>query len=273
MLTFSKLPEIEVIQGQHKPLLRPPLHCPEIHGDSGLDGPLGGPVLPPATSQATHGGPPVIFNRIKTAFHQHNKQKIVLMATGALTNVALLIILYPEITEMIEIVIMGGALGLGNTGAVVEFNIQTDPEAAHVVFESGIKLTMVPLEVTHTALCTQEVAARIINADAKHPFLEIILELLMFFQQTYKRVFKFDHPPLHDPCAVAYVIAPEIFQVEHLRVDIEVKSSLTAGQTVVDVYRHSKNPPNAYVCVTMDIGRFWDLMIGAIHEAAKAVVE
>lgn len=268
---------IPVVAGQNKPLMRPPLHCPQIHGESGLDGPYGGPVLPPSNRTATPGKAVVImFDAIQQKYDTSdnggsNKRKVQVVATGALTNVALLVILFPEVIDMIEIVLMGGALGLGNTGPVVEFNIQTDPEAARVVFESGAQITMVPLEVTHTALATPEVLERINNIHpGVHPFLELIAALLIFFAETYKRVFKFEHPPLHDPCAIAYVIAPELFTVEKLRVDIETQSELSAGQTVVDLWGSSGKQPNANVCMKMNVDKFWDLMIDAIGAAANA---
>ena len=263
--------DIPVVAGQNKPLMRPPLHCPQIHGESGLDGPFGGPVLPASGRTATPGKAVlVMFNAIQKSYLNNTRKKVQLVATGALTNVALLLILFPEVIPMVDVILMGGALGIGNTGPVVEFNIQTDPEAARVVFESGAQITMVPLEVTHTALATPDVLEKINGIDPGHPFLELIAALLLFFAETYKRVFKFEHPPLHDPCAVAYVIAPEFFTVERLRVDIETQSELSAGQTVVDVWGSSGKKPNANVCMKMNVDKFWDLMIDAIESAANA---
>jgi inosine-uridine nucleoside N-ribohydrolase len=267
---------IPVVAGQNKPLMRPPLHCPQIHGESGLDGPFGGPVLPASNPTATPGKAVLImfdtiqknFNNSTTSSDKHTKVQLV--ATGALTNVAVLLILFPEVVDMIEIVLMGGALGIGNTGPVVEFNIQTDPEAARVVFESGAQVTMVPLEVTHTALATPEVLKRINDIEPGHPFLGLIAALLLFFAETYKRVFRFEHPPLHDPCAVAYVIAPELFEVEKLRVDIETQSELSAGQTVVDLWGSSGKKPNANVCMKLKVDKFWNLMVDAIEAATNA---
>ena len=146
-----------------------------------------------------------------------------LVATGALTNVALLFSVYPELATRVELVIMGGALGKGNTGPCAEFNIQCDPEAAHVVFESGARVRMVPLEVTHTALVTPEIRARLLwgkhpPSDASHGdsggarrpsrFRALVDELMRFFASSYEEVFGFEHPPLHDPCAVYAAIAP-----------------------------------------------------------------
>lgn len=232
---------------------------------------MGGPVLPPATHDALPGkGVLLMYAHIKKCFTERG-ECVALVATGALTNVALLLMLYPEVVSegMIEIVLMGGAVGVGNTGPVVEFNIQIDPEAAHVVFNSGANVTMVPLEVTHTALATPEVLGRILTPP-DHPFLVLIAELLLFFADTYKRVFKFEHPPLHDPCAVAYVIAPEIFTTRRLRVDVEKCSELTAGQTVVDVWGHSKLAANVTVCMEMEVDKFWEMVVEAVHKAAEA---
>ncbi|GAB4819914.1 hypothetical protein N2152v2_006960 [Parachlorella kessleri] len=243
-----------------------PILCPEIHGESGLDGPLGGPVLPPSEQQPVAGkAPNVMFERISQHFRDTG-QRVHLVAVAALTNVALLLMLYPEVLGMVEVVIMGGCMGVGNTGPVVEFNIQTDPEAAKVVFESGARLTMVPLEVTHTAVVTTSILQRI-RTHRPSPFLTLMVTLLMFFADTYKAVFRFNDPPLHDPCAVAYVVAPKIFQVEHLRVDVETGSTLSAGQTVTDIWHQSGRPKNVHVCMAMDVEKFWEMMIDAIHRA------
>ena len=269
VLAAAGLSNIPVVKGQSKPLMRPALHCPQIHGDSGLDGPLGGPILPPPIS-SPHPGPAAIemYERIKCWSEKAGNAgtKVQVVATGALSNIALLLMLYPDIVGMIEVVLMGGALGIGNTGPVVEFNIQTDPEAASVVFSSSVTITMIPLEVTHTALVSPEILRRI-QSHGPSAFLDLIAELLVFFSKTYEEVFKFPDPPLHDPCAVAFVIAPHIFKSEHLRVDIETCSPLSSGQTVVDIWHQSGREANATVCMSMDVEQFWDLVIPAIHAA------
>lgn len=269
VLAAAGLERVPVVMGQSKPLMRPAVHCPQIHGESGLDGPLGGPILPPSPHSPIPGKAVVVmFETIRDWSSINNgTTKVQLVATGALSNVALLLMIYPEVAEMVDVVLMGGCLGTGNTGPVVEFNIQTDPEAAAVVFSSGVSVTMVPLEVTHAALVTKEVQQRI-GAPGPHPFLDLIIELLVFFAEMYRKTFMFENPPLHDPCAVAYVIAPELFTVEHLRVDVETCSPLSAGQTVVDIWKQSGRPPNAYVCMSMDVKKFWELMVTAVHDAA-----
>jgi inosine-uridine nucleoside N-ribohydrolase len=144
-------------------------------------------------------------------------------------------------------------------------------QAAKLVFESGVPLTMVPLEVTHTALVTPEVRRRILSPPGgPTPFLDAICALLLFFAETYRAVFNFVDPPLHDPCAVAFIVAPELFTVERLNVEIETCSRLSAGQTVVDVWRQTGRAPNVDVCTAMDVSSFWDLMIAAIHAASAS---
>mmetsp|Transcript_39642 Transcript_39642/g.113047 ORF Transcript_39642/g.113047 Transcript_39642/m.113047 type:complete len:169 (-) Transcript_39642:93-599(-) len=163
---------------------------------------------------------------------------------------------------------MGGAMGLGNTGPVMEWNIQIDPEAAHIVFESGLDVWMVPLEVTHKALLTQEHLQTIKQMGG--PFSSCCVSLLTFFSSTYSRVFAFDQPPLHDPCAMWCAISKgKGFTHKKIRVDIEMASSLTAGQTVCDFFNLTHKTPNVQVCTDMDLQEFWRVMLEAVRRAAE----
>ena len=123
---------------------------------------------------------------------------------------------------------------------------------------------MVPLEVTHTALVTDEILAEINSLSTG--FSQIITELLLFFKSTYKTVF-FMPEPLHDPCAVAFVINPDLFEYRLMRVDVECASELSYGQTVCDVFGMSKKVKNVHVCFKMDVEKFWTLMVEAIKKA------
>ncbi|KAG1670981.1 hypothetical protein FOA52_014370 [Chlamydomonas sp. UWO 241] len=321
VLAAAGLHGIGVVAGLAKPLLRPsPILCPEIHGDSGLDCLSGLPLLPCCSDEPRGGKAPVVmFAAIEAAWVRGGRSaRVALVAIGALSNVALLLMLYPEVVPMIDIVIMGGCLGLGNTGPVVEFNIQTDPEAAKAVFECpGVSLTMVGLEVTHTVLATPSVImaiggdpgarARVVGgdgasyaadavpsattrgagalpraaellrqadadaaADAATPFRAFVGRLLMFFADTYRKVFEFAHPPVHDPAAVAYVIAPQLFRTQEMRVDVETCSGLSSGQTVADRWGQSGKAPNVRVCLSVDVPGFWGLMLDAVERADGA---
>ncbi len=126
---------------------------------------------------------------------------------------------------------------------------------------------MVPLEVTHTALVTEQILEAINSLSSS--FSQIMTELLLFFRSTYQTVFRMAEPPLHDPCAVAFVIRPELFEFRLMRVDVETASPLSYGQTVCDVYEFQKStkPKNVHVCLKMQVDRFWELMIDAIRRA------
>lgn len=247
--------------------------CPEIHGETGLDCLAGGSILDPLQGDPQSANYERAVPRMFAVISQHHasrQTKVQLVATGALTNLALLISLYPEVIDMVDVVIMGGSMGAGNTGPVQEFNIQTDPEAAKIVFEA-ISIVMVPLEVTHTALATPEILKQICPDDASL-FRILIRDLILYFKSTYTRVFGFEDPPLHDPCAVAFVIAPHLFQTKRMHVDIEVGSSLTSGQTVCDIWHQSAKPPNADVALKMNVPAFWELIISALHVADTTVL-
>jgi inosine-uridine nucleoside N-ribohydrolase len=201
-----------------------------------------------------------------------SKTPVALVATGALTNVALCLQLFPEVKENIrQISFMGGAMETGNRSPVAEFNILCDPEAAEIVVNSGCEVVMVPLEVTHTALATEPVLERILRMNS--PYASMVVDLLCFFKQTYLDVFNFASPPLHDPCAVAYIINPDMFVARKMRVDIERSSSFCDGQTVCDVWGDSNATPNVTVTTKMDFDGFWDMMCEALEKGNEASAE
>jgi purine nucleosidase/pyrimidine-specific ribonucleoside hydrolase len=255
--------------GCRKPLLRPGVICEEIHGESGLEG----TKFPPIPEHALH-FTSLLNNADKhftTRMHeilQSAPRPVTIITTGPLTNIALLLINYPDSGKYIsKIVSMGGAMGVGNTGPVAEFNIQVDPEAAQLVFHSKIACFLVPLEVTHTVLVSEQILDRIRSLETKYS--EEVVKLLCFFKSTYESVFGFREPPLHDPTAVAFVIEPAMFSYKLLRLDVEVGSTLSYGQTVCDIYNLNGKEKNVHVCHKMDVDKFWEMMLHAIAEANK----
>jgi inosine-uridine nucleoside N-ribohydrolase len=259
---------VQVFRGQENPLMRRAVPCPDIHGNSGLDR-LDGDV-DFWDSHMTAVDPPAaphIFAAIQAEF-QRTQQPVYLVCTACLTNAALLLVLYPQVKPMIKLVLMGGSLGKGNTGSVAEYNIQHDPEAAKIVFESGVDLTMVPLDVTHTALVTPEVLQQLVGHLGSN-FGALVRGLLLFFGSTYKRVFGFEFPPLHDPLAVAYVLDPSKFSTELHRVDVETLSELGAGQTVCDFWSTSGRPKNVRVALAVDLDWFWTELAEALARADR----
>ncbi|CAG9409745.1 nucleoside hydrolase [Providencia alcalifaciens] len=242
--------------GSARPLVREVEVAPDIHGDSGLDG----PELPTPTLalDERHG-----VNLIIDTIMSHPPKTITLVPTGALTNIALAARLEPRIVERVkEVVLMGGGYHVGNWSPVAEFNIKIDPEAAHIVFNEKWPLTMVGLDLTHQALATPEVVAKIAEIDTICS--QFVVELLDFFGKMYKQAQGFDAPPVHDPCAVAYVIDPSVMTTQKVPVNIELTGTLTLGMTVAD-FRHPA-PANCHtqVAVKLDSDKFWQMVIEAL---------
>ena len=256
--------DIIPIRGQARALMQPLKFCAEIHGTSGLDGPGGKTLFRPVDiPEQNEPGVLIIYLKIRSHFLATG-ETIDLVCTGSLTNAALLITLFPDVAQMIRITIMGGAIGVGNTGPVAEFNIENDPEAARIVFECGLPLVMVPLEVTHTALVTSDILQKI---GTQTQFRNCITEMLTYFKTTYKEVFDFEDPPLHDPLAVWYVLKPAFFKTQFFHVGIETASVLSKGQTVCDIYNRTGKAPNCTVALSADIQAFWNDMLLAVDRA------
>jgi len=252
--TAAGIHGVPVAAGCDAPLVRRPMASPEIHGASGLEGPSFGPPTVPL--DARHA-----VDVIVDASLAHDG--LVVVATGPLTNVATALARDPGLARRLRrVVLMGGAIGLGNVTPAAEFNIAVDPEAARSVFESGVPITMVPLETTHRALATPAVVGRIAALD--FPLADVCVELLEFFAETYLRVFGFAAPAVHDPCAVAWLIDPTIVPTRQMRVDVETSAEFSDGRTNCDVYGVTGRTPNADVAVDLEVDRFWDLMVGAV---------
>lgn len=165
---------------------------------------------------------------------------------------------------------MGGCIGIGNIQPASEFNFMVDPDAAYVVFTSPHvpRLVMVPLELTHTVCATPEIGERLRLLSS--PYSTILDHLLHFFALRYKQVFNFDSPPLHDPCAVAYVADKDLFEEKLMRVDIERISEHCQGRSVCDVFDKQKREKNCAVVLKIkNIEQFWNMMMDAIEIADK----
>jgi inosine-uridine nucleoside N-ribohydrolase len=180
----------------------------------------------------------------------------VLVPTGPLTNVARLLEAHAAVRPA-RIVLMGGSIGLGNITPAAEFNIWADPEAAAIVFASGIDVTMVGLDVTHQAIVTPERAERF---RAGGRVGTVVAELVEFFGLYHRTTYGWDGPPVHDALALASVIRPELLRTDLRHVDVELESELCRGRTVVDLYRRGDGEPNARVAVDVDADGFLDFL-------------
>ena len=245
VLELADRGEIPVAAGADRPLVRDRTVAANVHGETGLDG----PDLPPPQ------GAPVEAHAVD--FLAERLAGATLVATGPLTNVALLLARYPDARPE-RIVLMGGAIAEGNVTPAAEFNIWADPEAAARVFASGLDVTMVGLDVTHRALLTRAHAEQLRGAGRLGRF---VAELLDFYGVFHREVYGFDGSPVHDAVAVAQVIRPELLELEWLNVRVDCESELCRGRTVVDVWRRTGLEANANVAVGIDSEAFLDLLL------------
>lgn len=244
---------VPVVAGLARPLRGEGIVAADVHGESGLDGPRLGPPVTPLTTTDGIGH----LRELLLA------ERATVVATGPLTNIAALLLAAPDVTGRIDrIVFMGGSTGQGNVTPYAEFNVHADPEAADIVLHSGIPVTMCGLNVTHQALAGEDVTARI--AAIGSPLARVCVDLLGFFAGTYREIWGFPAPPLHDPVAVAHVAEPGVVETTHTRLDIELTGTFTRGATVVDLYARTGRPANADVATGLDTERFWDMVITAI---------
>jgi purine nucleosidase len=241
LVELAGRPDIPVFAGCPRPMSRTPVTAANVHGDDGL----GGLALPaPAMPLRPQHGVDFLIETLREAA----PNSVTLCALGPLTNIAVALVMAPDIVAGIaEIVLMGGAARLpGNITPAAEFNIHADPQAAALVFDSGVRVTMVPLEVTAELRGTPEshgaigrLATRCGGAAAR---------------LIGPRV------AMHDPCVIAYLIAPDLFQGRDANVAVETQSPLTVGMTVVDWRGRTGRPVNARVLETVDKDGFFRLL-------------
>ena len=261
--TIAGITGVPFAAGAHRPLVRAPETAASIHGESGMDGPtLPAPTLDVIERHAVD----LIIDTIM----QNEPSTITLVPTGALTNIALAVRKEPRIAARVkEVVLMGGGYHSGNWSAAAEFNIVIDPEAAHIVFNEGWKLTMVGLDLTHQALATPDVVAAI-AAIGTTP-ARFVVELLEFFAQTYLESQGYEHPPVHDPCAVALVIDPSVMEVVRVPLDIELTGTLTVGMTVADFRAPAPDSCTTFAATKLDRPKFWALIVDALERIGEPV--
>jgi inosine-uridine nucleoside N-ribohydrolase len=246
ILEFSGRIDVSVAAGADRPIVREPYVAKYVHGETGLDG----PDLPPAQ------GSPLDEHAVD--FLGRYADGATVVAVGPLTNVALMLSRYPGVRPA-RIVLMGGSIGLGNVTPAAEFNIWADPEAAARVFESGLDVTMIGLDVTHEALMTKADAERLRGTGRTGT---LVAELWEFYNRFHSQTYGFDGSPIHDAVALAHVFRPDLVETEHRHVEIDCGSELCRGRTVVDLWRRTENEPNAQVGVGVD-GRAF---IGLLHD-------
>jgi pyrimidine-specific ribonucleoside hydrolase len=257
VLTLLGRTDVPVAAGADRPLVREPWIPIEFHGDSGLDGAdLPEPAVGPADVSAVE---------LIAALLREADEPVTIVATGPLTNVALLLRAAPALHERIaRVSLMGGSLGAGNTTAAAEFNIWADPEAAAIVFESGIPLRMSGLDVTHQALVLPADIARLEGLGTRPG--RVFADLMRFFAIHHRDRYGWDGPPIHDAVAVAWLAAPDLVVGRSLRIDIETAGTHTRGRTVADEEGLSGRPVNAEVGVSIDRARLIEMVVDAVGQ-------
>ncbi|WP_321832667.1 nucleoside hydrolase [Thalassovita sp.] len=246
-------PDVKVFAGCDRPMGRPLVTAEHVHGETGLNG----PVLPDPTMplQEQHG-----VDFIIDTLRAEASGTVTLCPLGPLTNIATAFEKAPDVVEKVqEIVLMGGAyFEVGNITPAAEFNIYVDPQAADIVFKSGVPIVVMPLDVTHKALVTPARNDAFRNIGNRVGIA--VAEMTDFFERFDKEKYGSDGAPLHDPCVTAYLIRPELFKGRHINVEIETQSELTMGMTVADWWGVTDRPANATFMGDVDSDGFFALI-------------
>lgn len=243
--------DVPVYAGCSGPMVRDKVIAGDIHGSTGLDG----PVFPPLHKELEPEHAVSFLIRTLLA----SQGDITVVTTGPMTNLAMALRLEPRITEKIaRIVLMGGSITNGNVSPAAEFNILADAEAASVCFRSGRPITMVGLDVTRKVLCYPEIVERM--GRIGNPASELFVALMEHFCKTQKAVFGWEGGPLHDPVTIASLIDPQLLTLKPMNVQIDIRSTQSYGRTNCDAFGYLRLPPTADVAVDIDVPRFWDIV-------------
>jgi len=250
---------VPLAMGRVKPLVADAIIAPTVHGNSGLDG----PALPEPANKPVDIDACTMMAQVLEA----SEEPVVLIPTGPLTNVATLLLLYPHLKNKIRhIYLMGGGIDFGNWTPAAEFNILVDPEAADVVFRSGVPITMAGLDVTEQALVFPEDFERI--RAVGNPVAKVVAEWLDFFYGFHRSI-GYPGAPVHDAVAVAALIKPEIMTMVDMYVEIELTGDYCRGTTVGDKLGVLNKPANARVIMGIDRPAFVDLLVEAAQHYGK----
>ncbi|OZG48718.1 ribonucleoside hydrolase RihC [Bombiscardovia coagulans] len=242
LLTYFEQ-HVPVARGASEPLIEPFIDASDIHGKTGMEG---FDFPEPDQSLLLKDG---AIEAMRTVIMESEKP-VIIMPIGPLTNVALLLKMYPSVKHNIErIVLMGGSTARGNRGVMSEFNIATDPEAAKIVFASGVPLVMAPLDVGLKALVLPEDSAKL-------PAMGKTGRMAYDLFKKYRGGSFNTGLKMYDPCAIACILNPSLFTFADTYVDVELNQGLTRGCTVVDLKGYLNKPANVSVAVDVDSQAF-----------------
>jgi purine nucleosidase len=262
MCDVARRSDVPVYAGCARPMVRDLITAEHVHGTTGIDGAeISEPVLPLQEQDAVD----FIVDTLRAA----DDDTIILVPTGPLTNIATAITKAPEVLPKVkEIVLMGGAMReSGNYSPSAEFNILVDPQAADIVFKCGRPITQMGLDVSHQVLSTRERIDRIKKID--NQAAQATVGMLDFFNRHDTKKYKYMGAPLHDPCTVAYLLRPDIFEGKLCNVSIETQSELTMGNTAVDFWHVTDRPKNSNWIHAVDADAFYELLTSRLARFDK----
>lgn len=253
---------IKIAQGQKRPLIREKTLVSNVHGENGM-----GDYQLPEPKIDLYSDNAITFLRDMI---MSSEEKITLVPVGPLTNIALLIKVFPEVAENIELIsIMGGSTSGGNRTPCAEFNVWADPEAAKIVFDSGLPIVVSGLNVTHSTGLYKEDVEKLAQSTGKAT--ELCGKMLQFY-------FKGDHvkegtfTPIHDACALMYLIHPELFKFRHMKIDVDCSEELSRGNTIADV-REWINYDETYpkVLIDVDLEKFREILLKDLYKLDEMI--
>jgi len=243
-----------VARGLDRGLLTDPIPAGNIHGQTGLDG----PALPEPGMKLSELGAVQLMAKVL----QESEEPVTIISTGPQTNVAALLLAHPELKSKIaRISMMGGGIAFGNWTPAAEFNILVDPEAADVIFRSGVHVQMCGLDVTEQALIFPEDFERI--RAVGNQVAGVVAEWLEFFY-IFHRSIGYAGAPVHDACAVASLLHPEMFTIRDMYVEVETSGEYCRGMTVADQLGVTGKAPNVSCVMGLDRQAFADLLVEAV---------
>jgi purine nucleosidase len=245
--------DVPVFAGCDRPLSRPPLTAEQVHGSTGIDGMA---VYEPAHAlQDAHA-----VDFIIETLHAQEADTVTLVPTGPLTNIAAAFAKDPKVVSKVRrLVIMGGAMREGgNISPSAEFNILVDPHAADRVFSCGRPITALGLDVTHQVLTTRERVKQI--RALENPVADAVAGMLKFFNRHDMKKYGSEGAPLHDPCTVAWLLRPQLFEGKDVNISVETQSELTMGNTAIDFWHVTDRPVNAHWIHSVDADGFYTLL-------------
>lgn len=262
VLELCRANHIPVASGSVVPLVEPLRASAFVHGESGI----GNSQLPaPQTQPVSKHAVDYLIERVLA-----ESGEISIFPIGPLTNIAMAIRKEPRFASAVkELVIMGGAiLEHGNITPQAEFNIYVDPHAAHIVFHSGIPITLIPLDVTHKCLLKQEHVDRLMKMDS--PISRFIRDAMKVYLEA-SFALGFEGSSLHDPLTLATIISPDLLTLKEYYVDVDISGGVSMGKTFADILHVTKKPANMKVAMNVRGDEFIELFLQRMEDLSRKI--